>query len=180
MSHTDASPDICALLTAAATRLRFRPLAAADFPELKRQFQDPDMCAFHGEAFTDQYAVDMIASCATITPQAGYLRVAITDAGSGEWLGTIGFHFYEPDSQRAEVGYDIWKEHWNQGYASEALAALCAVLPTVIPLRELYLLTPQDHSASIAVAGHNDFSPCAPIRDQITPTTAWFHREFSA
>lgn len=170
--------NFCAVMSAASAVLRFRPLTVADTAFIRRQFQDPDMCAFHGTAFEDAFADGMIASCGTVDPTSGYMRVGIVLRETGELLGTIGFHFYEADTQRAEVGYDIWKESWNMGFASEALRVLCATLPTTLPLRELYLLTPQMHGASIAVAGHNDFSPCAPIRTASDPSTAWFHRVF--
>ena len=169
-------PDFCAAMTTASAVLAFRPLDAADQIVLRRQFQDPDMCVFHGAPFDDAFADDMIRNCRDVDPARGFVRVAIIDPASHMFLGTIGFHFYEAAMHRAEVGYDIWKEHWNRGYATEALRVLCAVLPTFLPIQTLYILTPQLHSASIAVAGHNDFAPCAPIRPGAAAATAWFSR----
>lgn len=49
----------------------------------------------------------------------------ITLKGHTELIGTICFNFYTPH-ERGNVGYDLLKAYWRQGYASEALyAVLC-------------------------------------------------------
>ena len=38
-------------------------------------------------------------------------------------IGTCGFNSYKPKG-RSIIGYDINKEYWNKGYASEAIKAI--------------------------------------------------------
>ncbi len=37
-------------------------------------------------------------------------------------VGTIGYMWYQPENNAAEVGYSIARDCWNQGYMTEALA----------------------------------------------------------
>ncbi|HEX2981023.1 MAG TPA: GNAT family N-acetyltransferase, partial [Anaerolineaceae bacterium] len=39
-------------------------------------------------------------------------------------IGTCGFHRWEKDYHRAEIGYDLSPEFWGQGYMREALRAV--------------------------------------------------------
>ena len=39
-------------------------------------------------------------------------------------LGTCGFHCWNPKEQRIEIGYDLRKEYWGNGYMTEAIKAI--------------------------------------------------------
>ena len=45
----------------------------------------------------------------------------VTIKNTGELIGTADFVWWNLDHKKAEVGYCYAKEHWNKGYASEAL-----------------------------------------------------------
>ncbi len=49
------------------------------------------------------------------------IRWAIEHRATGAFLGTCGFHNWNLMSRRAEIGYEISKEYWGQGYCTEAL-----------------------------------------------------------
>lgn len=36
-------------------------------------------------------------------------------------IGTCGFTNWDPDSKKAEIGYTLAREHWGQGYITEAV-----------------------------------------------------------
>ncbi len=49
----------------------------------------------------------------------------ITLKETGELIGTVGFNFYT-SRERGNLGYDLQKAYWRQGYMTEALfAVLC-------------------------------------------------------
>lgn len=39
-------------------------------------------------------------------------------------VGTIGYMWYQPENNAAEVGYSLARDCWNQGYMTEALRAV--------------------------------------------------------
>lgn len=40
-----------------------------------------------------------------------------------ESMGTCGYDSWDRENNIAEIGYDLWKEFWGQGYMREALIA---------------------------------------------------------
>ncbi|TKI89149.1 GNAT family N-acetyltransferase, partial [Bacillus cereus] len=46
--------------------------------------------------------------------------------GTGQLIGTCGFHLINNNHKRAEIGYELDDTYWGQGYASEALQAILA------------------------------------------------------
>jgi RimJ/RimL family protein N-acetyltransferase len=58
---------------------------------------------------------------------AGSARQLVIERSSdGKIVGTALVFKHDAGSARAELGYVIGRAHWRQGYAREALAALCA------------------------------------------------------
>ena len=69
---------------------------------------------------------DMIAILNSLPGNKQGIRWAITRKMDNRVLGTCGFHNYKPEHFRAEVGYELGKEHWRQGIMTEALTAILA------------------------------------------------------
>ncbi|MBN2336273.1 GNAT family N-acetyltransferase [Candidatus Bathyarchaeota archaeon] len=51
-------------------------------------------------------------------------RVAIVLRETGEPIGTLGLHGFSGRDGRAELGYDLLREHWGRGYMTEAAREL--------------------------------------------------------
>jgi len=43
---------------------------------------------------------------------------------NGKFIGTCGFVYWAPEHQRAEIGYALSADYWNQGLMSEAALAV--------------------------------------------------------
>lgn len=52
----------------------------------------------------------------------------IADREKGEALGAIGMNNYQPQHNRAEIGYWLLPEHWGRGIITEALEVMVAYL----------------------------------------------------
>jgi ribosomal-protein-alanine N-acetyltransferase len=52
------------------------------------------------------------------------IRWAIRDKSSGEFLGTCGFTNWNEFDHSAVVGYELSKEFWGKGYATEAVGTI--------------------------------------------------------
>lgn len=56
---------------------------------------------------------------------------------TGIVIGTIGFVWYSSENNSAELGYSFSREHWNHGYATQALKAVTDSLFRSLPLNRL-------------------------------------------
>jgi ribosomal-protein-alanine N-acetyltransferase len=54
------------------------------------------------------------------------MRWGIERLDTCELIGTVGFNLWNQKHKRAEIGYELHPQHWGQGYASEAAAAVMA------------------------------------------------------
>ena len=56
---------------------------------------------------------------------------------TGAVIGTIGFIWYSETNRSAELGYSFSREHWNHGYATQALGAVIDAAFSSLPLNRL-------------------------------------------
>ena len=54
------------------------------------------------------------------------IRWAITTKSQATMIGSCGFHRFDPNSRRAEIGYELHSAYWRRGIMSEAVTALLA------------------------------------------------------
>ena len=104
-------------------RLVLRKLALSDADVLHTYWTDP--------AVTEYFTLDpfqsiddtlnMIALLIALPETNQGYRWAITRKTDQVILGTCGFHNNKPEHRRIEMGYELGKAHWKQGYMSEAL-----------------------------------------------------------
>jgi [ribosomal protein S5]-alanine N-acetyltransferase len=52
------------------------------------------------------------------------IRYTIFLKESNQIIGSCGFNYIDFENERAEIGYDLGKEYWGHGFASEAVSAL--------------------------------------------------------
>ncbi len=144
-------------------RLRFHALTMDDLPAVHRQFSDPEMCRFFSEPPCSwEEAEGIIRHYQGSGPD--YLRYGLFDKVSGEFIGTCGWHYWDPVRRQVEIGYDIWKRFWRQGYISEALPVLLSLCFGHLDVDRIYVLVDPRNTASIASARKLGFVTCEPCR----------------
>ena len=147
-------------------RLIYRVLTMADHQSIFDQFSDADMCHFYSEPpCTWQEAADIITHYGSPSTSKRYARWGIFLATTGEFIGTCGYHFFDVASARVEIGYDIWKGHWGNGYATESVGSLIAYLWDALPVHTIYALIFPDNAASLAVAHRHGFASSPLLRE---------------
>jgi len=57
-----------------------------------------------------------------------WFQLVIFKKESGELIGDIGLHFFDPDNKQVEIGCTIGKKHQKLGYASESLSEILKYL----------------------------------------------------
>lgn len=110
------------------SRLLLRPLEICDAPALFAYMTDPEVMRYAGmEPFTHPREADeFLQALARYVQDGRALRWAITRKPDRRLLGTIGYHNWHKAYARAEIGYELAREHWGNGYATEAAAVVVA------------------------------------------------------
>jgi [ribosomal protein S5]-alanine N-acetyltransferase len=52
------------------------------------------------------------------------IRYTVFIKNTNQIIGSCGFNYIDFENERAEIGYDLGKEYWGNGYASEAVFVL--------------------------------------------------------
>jgi RimJ/RimL family protein N-acetyltransferase len=103
-------------------RLILRPFEAADAPRVAALCGDREIAA-NTLLIPHPYSLGDAESWLAAHPQqfdAGtHVTFAITLRAGGELIGAVGLTI-DRTHDRAELGYWVGREFWNQGYASEA------------------------------------------------------------
>lgn len=98
------------------------------------------------------------------TNSTSYFRVAMYDKTTGEFIGTIGYHYLDLEKKQVEIGYDIWKTFWRKGYASESIEMLIEDCFKELDIEQIYALVHPENTSSIGLLKKYCFKECEPCR----------------
>ena len=106
-------------------RLLLRAFRSSDVDDIFEYASDPEVTK-HVRFVTHKSTDDTRAFLRLMEEnrRAGSSVVwAVTLRSNGKVIGSVGFVCWTPAHRRAELGYALNRHYWNQGYASEAVAA---------------------------------------------------------
>lgn len=163
--------------TLTSPRLTWRGLQHRDVDVIYRQFSDSEMCAYFSDPPCSRLeAAELIAHYTNINP-ISYWRYATFTHATAEFIGTCGYHFYDASAKQVEIGYDVWKQHWRHGYATEILTVLLSLCVHTLEVNTIYALIGTHNLASQALAHKFGFKPGAFLREvsdhEQQTTTCW-------
>ncbi|HBK86584.1 MAG TPA: hypothetical protein DDZ53_11190 [Firmicutes bacterium] len=145
-------------------RMEFRLLSLQDSRVIHRQFSDPDMCRYFSDPPCDLEEARGIIEHYQYPDGKDYLRYGMFDKETKAFIGTCGYHYWDDEQKQVEIGYDIWKAYWRQGYVSEALPVLINICFEFLGVDCIYILVHPQNEASIASASKFGFIECEPCR----------------
>ena len=104
-------------------RLILRQVTNDDVNSLLKYLSDIDVMKYYGlEPFkTIRDALDEISWYKSIFEKGTGIRWGISLKGQDEIIGSCGFFNRNVEHCRAEIGYELSKEYWGKGIASEAI-----------------------------------------------------------
>lgn len=107
-------------------RLCLRKMRSADASALFAIWSDPAVAAFMNiSAFThESQATEMINTLNELAETNQAIRYSVIDLDSQEIIGSCGLNAIDLENARVEIGYDIAKVNWGNGYAPESIQAL--------------------------------------------------------
>lgn len=145
-------------------RMNVRLLGLEDLDAVYRQFSDPDMCRYFSESPSDMEEAKGVIEHYRNPEGKGYLRYGMFDKDTDAFIGTCGYHYWDQERKQVEIGYDIWKDYWRQGYVSEVLPLLIRICFQHLGVDCIYILAHPENKASMASAKKFGFHKCEPCR----------------
>lgn len=108
-------------------RIVLRRIELSDADTLLEYWGDPDVVKFMNMSpFTSaDEVVEMITLLNGLAECEDTLRWGIELKDEHKLIGSCGFNTWQlSGAYRAEIGYDLGKSYWNQGYMTEALSLM--------------------------------------------------------
>ncbi|SDJ78894.1 GNAT family N-acetyltransferase [Sediminibacillus albus] len=107
-------------------RLHLKRMTIADSAGLFRIWSDPHVTKFMNiDNFQEEkQAEEMIAYLEELARTNRAIRFSIFELQTNELIGSCGYNSLDFENGKTEIGYDIAKASWGNGYAPEAIAKL--------------------------------------------------------
>lgn len=122
-------------------RLILRPFKLEDAPEVQRLAGDKDIASttLHiPHPYENGMAEEWISKHQAEFEKGEQVTFAITHREEKYLIGAIGLSGISQEHETAEVGYWIGKPYWNQGFCTEATAAVLKYAFDVLKLHRVY------------------------------------------
>ena len=135
-------------------RLLLRQLTDQDVSDIFEIYSDPEVMLY----FDDRYAFEdlseaeqMIKAYHSAILEKKGMRWGIVLRESGKLIGTCGFHAMTDAHRRIEIGYDLNRAYWRNGFMSEALSLIIghAYAHSDVNRIEAFVETPNRASRSL-------------------------------
>jgi ribosomal-protein-alanine N-acetyltransferase len=108
-------------------RLLIRPFEKTDgdIVAMHALFSDPEVMKFLAGGISDTMdkTLERVARWIGLQEQFGYSLWAVIEKSSGEIIGDCGLFPFEYKGPEVELGYDIRRDRWGNGFATEAAGA---------------------------------------------------------
>lgn len=106
-------------------RLQLRNVRIEDAEFIFKLYSDEEVCEYlyDEEIYESIDGAENFIRWNSDPEHKGNNRWCIMSKSSQEALGTCGYDSWDRENNIAEIGYDLWKEFWGQGYMREALIA---------------------------------------------------------
>jgi RimJ/RimL family protein N-acetyltransferase len=137
-------------------RLLLRPFERADAPAAHRVYSDEQVMRWvgTGPVTRPEQTAAMLSSYIDHQRRHGFSFWAVIQRDSGRLLGDAGLY---TRGERIELGYTLGREHWGQGYGTEAARACVAAAFDGLDIDQLEALIRLENAASAAVLGKLGF-----------------------
>lgn len=149
---------------------------ASELESLCRFLGDPDV-ATHSSwgPLTRGETADFLAGAELASraqPRRNY-ALALRLKTDGDLIGNITLNIRNPQTREAEVGYTLRRDHWGQGYASEAAKAIVLFGFATLGLHRIYATTSPLNVASQRVLERLGFTYEGHLRKNVLQRGQW-------
>jgi aminoglycoside 6'-N-acetyltransferase len=144
-----------------ADRLLLRPFAVEEVPVIVAYRREPSVARFQGWGVVDPREIERdLTAMSARTPcdvPGPWFQLAVVERATLAIAGDVGVRVLGEAHDTAEIGYTIAPAYQGQGYATEAVTALCEWLLGPRGLRGVIAVVDGRNLSSIAVAENAGF-----------------------
>jgi len=107
-------------------RFVLRRLTVADAPALFHMLRDEEVARFSGRPRLRRMseAVELVRSIGLDFATRRSIRWGVSEHPQGPVLATVGLHNWDRYHRHIGVGFDVLRDRWGEGIASESLGAV--------------------------------------------------------
>lgn len=113
---------------------------------------------FDAEPLKDIYEADEIIKFYTISEPRLQHRWVIRRKSDNINIGTCGFHCWDTQNSKVDVGYDLRKEFWGNGYMEECMKELIKFARYKMQVKEINACIYLENEKSIRLVKNLGFS----------------------
>ena len=149
-------------------RLLLREYSADDLPAMLAYQSDPTFLRFYpADRATEDAGGALLRRFLDWRREEPRFRyqLAVTLAGSGELIGSVGLRLSAPGSRVADTGFELSRAHWGKGYATEAARALVGHGFSAVGLHRVHSHCIAENRASARVLERLGMLPEGRLRD---------------
>ena len=136
-------------------RLVLRSFQSDDLEALIAYRSDPLVARYQGwdAPYSRKRAIAFVEKMSSQQPgiQGEWYQLVIGLKPEGVILGDCTFRILPEDAHQAEIGFTLAREHWGQGYASEAVSCLLGYLFGDPALHRIRAICDAENTASMKV-----------------------------
>lgn len=121
-------------------RLILRSISREDRDFIFLEYSDVTVTRylFGGEPMTDLSGADKMIESFVHSDEKGQYRWIIVRKSDKKKMGTCGFHCWDPYESRIELGYDMLKEFWGNGYMEEAIMTIIPFISNEMKIKKIH------------------------------------------
>lgn len=135
-------------------RLILRPWQDKDYFPFSQLNADPEVMRYFPSTLTQIESNALIDECKKRAENDGFCFMAVELKVTGEFVGMVGLNTPRFDfsfNPCVEVGWRLARQHWHNGYATEAARAVLAYGFDTLNLQEIVSFTSVTNTSSIKV-----------------------------
>lgn len=122
-------------------RILLRTPKASDARDIQKRVNDRDVSKYLAVVpypYSMHDALEFIKNCNNRKDKKTHYSLGIIEREEKELIGVISLRKIDFKNRRAEIGYWIGKDHWRQGYGSEALDTILKYAFNDLKLNKIY------------------------------------------
>lgn len=141
------------------SRLLLKNISEDDRDFIFSQFSDDTVTKylFDAEPLVDMEGADEIIDSYLQPEPRGHHRWVIIRSSDGEKIGTCGFHCWDTQECKIDVGYDMKEKYWGNGYMQEAMKEILLFARDKMLIKEVRACIYVENQRSIHLVEKNGF-----------------------
>lgn len=134
-----------------SNRLTLKCIDETDREFVYRQFSDSAVTKYlyDEEPLTDISGADEIINFYLEAEPRCQHRWIVIEKSIGIKIGTCGYHCWDREKERVEIGYDLLEAYWGNGYMTEALNTIIVFAKNQMNIKEIVASISVDNQQSI-------------------------------